>query len=336
MSIKSAGLIAAILVALLALQIPQTDNKNGSDLYESCSFSPEMIRISGGTFMMGAGGFYGDEGPEHPRQVDDFFISKYEVTNGEFAEFVESTGYVTVAERQPDPSHYPDIPSNLLKPGSAVFVKLDEAIQSRTFTNWWHFREGANWRNPNGPDSDIDGMEDYPVVHIALEDAQQFAKWKGHRLPTEAEYEYASRGGLDGYSYATGKTLVVDGKYQSNTWQGFFPFSNSKDDGYEGLAPTGCYAPNGYGLHDLIGNVWEWTETPYYPSHSPSLIKRAREKGYQYGFDLKQPNISVSVVKGGSYLCAEDFCARYRPAARHAQDTNLGTSHIGFRTVKDI
>jgi formylglycine-generating enzyme required for sulfatase activity len=261
-------------------------------------------------------------------------MDRVEVINAQFREFVDVTGYVTLAQRVPNPEDYPDIPLELLTPGSAVFVKLSEAVQASTFMNWWHFIEGANWLNPSGPNSNIDGKEHFPVIHIAYEDALAYATWKGHRLPTEAEYEYASRGGIESAKYATGDSLKANGKYVANTWQGLFPFTDSAEDGYVGLAPVGCYPPNQFGIHDLIGNVWEWTQSVYYPRHfdPKNLPANLPSKGY----DEKQPGIAVGVVKGGSYLCAEDFCMRYRPAARHAQDTGLGTSHIGFRTVKDI
>ena len=214
-----------------------------------------------------------------------------------------------------------------------MFVKLSQAIEASTFLNWWHFTEGANWKNPLGPDSDIQDKEHFPVIHIAYTDALAYAKWKGHRLPTEAEYEYATRGGLDGAKYATGNTLTENGKYIANTWQGLFPFNDTAEDGYVGLAPVGCYPANHFNIHDLIGNVWEWTQSVYYPRHfDPSQLPANLPAN---GYDEKQPGIAVGVIKGGSYLCAEDFCMRYRPAARHAQDTGLGTSHIGFRTVKD-
>lgn len=290
----------------------------------SCLFEPAMILIEGGTFTMGAGGLYPDEDPAHERTVNSFYISRYEVTNGEFAEFVDATGYVTVAERQPDSALYPNIPKEQLKPGSAVFVKLDEAVQAATFLNWWHFIEGAYWRQPNGPRSSIEGMKNYPVIHIALEDAQAYAKWKGHRLPSEAEFEFASRGGLRDAKYARGDSLTIKGEYTANTWQGLFPFSNSLEDGYEGLAPVGCYKGNGYGVHDMIGNVWEWTQTPYFPTNHPLAATQYKRYASQYGFDANQPGVAVGVIKGGSYLCAEDFCARYRPAARHAQGYRPG------------
>jgi formylglycine-generating enzyme required for sulfatase activity len=331
--ITTAILVAGVSYIGYQSFFPVADKPAGSKISQ-CHFEPQMLLIQGGTFDMGAGAIYPEELPVTKRTISDFMISKYEITNQEFAQFTSATGYRTVAETGPNPQDYPNIPKEQLIPGSAVFVKLSEAVKAATFLNWWHFVEGANWQQPKGPGSDIIGKENYPVVHIAYADAAAYAKWKGHRLPTEAEYEFASRGGLNGKTYASGDTLKVDGKFQANTWQGLFPFDDSAQDGFEGLAPVGCYAGNAYGVHDLIGNVWEWTKSVYYPRHFD--IGAKPDDLPPNGFDQRQPGVSVGVVKGGSYLCADDFCMRYRPAGRHAQDTGMGTSHIGFRTVKDI
>ena len=300
----------------------------------SCNEIPGMAFVKGGTFPMGAGAVYPEETPLMQRNVQSFYIDRYEVTNLQFAEFVAETGYVTMAQRVPNPDDYPNISPDLLKSGSAVFVKLSQAIEATNLINWWHFIEGANWKNPSGPDSNIDGKDHFPVIHIAYEDANAYAKSKGNRLPTETEYEYASRGGLNNAKYSTGSTLTENGKYVANTWQGLFPFNDTAEDGYIGLAPVGCYPHNQFGIYDLIGNVWEWTQSVYYPRHfEPNQLPTNLPK---QGYDANQPGVAVGVIKGGSYLCAEDFCMRYRPAARQAQDTGLGTSHIGFRTVKDV
>jgi formylglycine-generating enzyme required for sulfatase activity len=310
------------------------DLQSHSDAQQCLTGSPEMVLVQGGEFIMGAGSFYPEETPSISMKVDSFYMSPHEVTNAQFNEFVAATGYITVAERTPDPNEFPHLPEEQLVAGSAVFVKLSQAIDAGTFTNWWHFIKGANWRNPIGNESNIDGKDNYPVIHIAYEDAKAYANWKGHRLPTEAEYEYASRGGLDGAVYAYGSSLKKEGKFVANTWQGLFPFNDSAEDGHLGLAPVGCYAANPYGLYDIIGNVWEWTESTYYPRHIP--VGDMQNNLPSEGYDPSQPGVPVGVIKGGSYLCADDFCMRYRPAARQAQDTGLGTSHIGFRTVKDI
>jgi sulfatase modifying factor 1 len=296
--------------------------------------NPELVLIKGGEFIMGAAGMYPEEFLATLTQVKDFMLSRYETTDKEFAEFVAATGYKTVAERMPDPSLYPDIDSQLLKPGSAVFIGLSDAVKTGTLLNSWHFTEGANWQSPNGADSNIDGMDYYPVVHIAHADAEAYAKWKGHRLPTEAEFEFAARGGLVDKKYASCDSYVIDGEYQGNTWQGLFPFQDTGEDGHVGIASVGGFKPSAYGAYNMIGNVWEWTSSTYYPQH---FTRNQLPEGLpEQGYDPHHPGIAVGVIKGGSYLCADDFCARYRPAARHAQDTGLGTSHIGFRTVKDV
>lgn len=329
------GLATLVLVVVISYQLVNSQmfdlrlTKNTS----VCLKTPAMVLIKGGSFRMGAGAMYREELPIIERHVSDFYMDKHEVSNAQFAEFVAATGYVTEAETVPNAQNYPHIPAQDLKAGSAVFVKLSEALEAATITNWWHFVEGANWKNPLGPGSSIEGREHFPVIHISYNDALAYANWKGNRLPTEAEYEYASRGGLDGAKYASGASLTDNGRHLANTWQGLFPFNDTAEDGYVGLAPVGCYPPNAYGLYDIIGNVWEWTQSVYYPRHfdPQDLPKNLPPQGY----DEQQPGVAVGVIKGGSYLCSSDFCARYRPAARHAQDTGLGTSHIGFRTVKD-
>ena len=296
--------IATPFVACFALLAP------GTTLAEGCSFRTSDIAVPGGTFEMGDNGFYADEGPIVRLSVPSFYIDAHEVTNRQFRAFVEATGYVTSAERLTDEGW----PAN----GSAVFEVVE-----------WRFVEGANWRHPEGPGSNIEGHEDDPVVQVSLKDAQAYAEWAGRRLPTEAEWEYAARGGLEGQPFAWGDVFTPGGVYMANTWQGMFPESDTGEDGHMGRAAVGCYAPNGYGLYDMIGNVWEWTKDPYYPDkrfEPPDGIDNT-------GFDPRQPEVPVGVIKGGSFLCSPDFCGRYRPAARHAQNTGLGTNHIGFRTV---
>ena len=271
--------------------------------------------LPGGRFFMGSEDHYREEAPVEEAEVAPFNIDLHEVTNVQFAEFVHATGYVTLAERK--------APEGFEKPGSAVFSGTE-----------WSFVSGANWRHPEGPDSTIEGRDHEPVVQVALVDAKAYAEWKGRRLPTEIEYEYAARGGLNGKEFAWGDGLTPGGRYKANNWQGVFPFSNTGSDGHKGRAPVGCYDANGYGIYDMIGNVWEWTSDPYFPDRrfgddeDPSLPPN--------GLDPRQPDVPVGVIKGGSYLCAENHCRRYRPAARHAQDTGLGTNHIGFRTAADL
>ncbi len=292
--------------------------------------SSEMRLIEGGSFLMGQDGLYPEELPPKPVTVGSFYMSTHEVTNREFAEFVAETNYVTVSERIPDPGLYPNIFPEFLKKGSAVFITPSDVSGGGDITQWWQFVEGADWRHPEGPDSTLKGREAYPVVHVALEDAQAFAAWKGHRLPTEAEFEWAARGGRQASRFAWGEELTPGGQYKANFWQGLFPLLDTAADGYAGLAPVGCFEPNSYQLYDLIGNVWEWTADSYYPAHDFPASGRAT------GFDPNQPGLAVHVIKGGSYLCSPNFCQRYRPAARQPQDIAFSSNHIGFRTVLDV
>lgn len=264
--------------------------------------------------MMGSTEHYPEEAPIGEIFVEPFDIDAREVTNAQFARFVADTNYVTSAER----ATALGFPEN----GSAVFS-----------SSRWAFVSGADWRHPDGPGGTIDGRDNDPVVQVSLEDARAYADWAGRSLPTEAQWEFAARGGLEGAEFAWGDALTPGGAFMANTWQGVFPVSDSGSDGYAGRAPVGCYPPNRYGLYDMIGNVWEWTTNPYYPAQRfdpvvTDLMDRAPD-----GFDPRQPGVPVGVIKGGSFLCAANYCRRYRPAARHAQDTGLGTNHIGFRTV---
>lgn len=273
------------------------------------------IDIPGGVLRMGSEQHYPEEQPVIETDIAPFNIDAHEVTNAQFSIFVDETGYVTSAERATELG----FPTN----GSAVFD-----------ASRWGFRTGADWKHPEGPGSDIRGKPHDPVVQISLEDAKAYANWLGRRLPTEAEYEYAARGGLVGKEYAWGDALTPGGQYMANHWQGVFPFADTADDGYKGRASVGCFEPNGYGAYDLIGNVWEWTSDPYYPDRR--LLSEDTSEVSTDGFDPRQPAVPVGVIKGGSFLCAQNFCRRFRPAARHAQDTGLGTNHIGFRTVSSL
>lgn len=293
-----------------------------------------MVWIPGGSFTMGSTDYYPDEQPLKKVEVAGFWIDKYEVTNTQFSEFVDATAYITVAERQLDPNDFPGIPTGQLKPGSVVFIMPTELANSGNLTQQWQFILGAQWRRPTGPDSNLDGKEHHPVVHIAYEDALAYAKWLGHKLPTETQWEYAARGGLEQQTYVWGEEFTPNSIWQANTWQGMFPVLNTEDDGYVGVAPIGCYAANGYGLYDMTGNVWEWVSDWYYPKHQEVVPATQGKK--KTGYDPRQPNVPVRVIKGGSYLCAKNYCMRYRPAARHAQETTLGAAHIGFRTVKNF
>ncbi len=266
-----------------------------------------MVRLAGGTFLMGSDEGYPEERPAREVRVGAFWIDVHEVTNREFDAFVRATGYTTVAERTPDAAAFPDADPSLLVPGSGVFV-APASVGDMDELSWWRYVPGACWRHPEGPASSLEGRWDHPVVHVAFEDACAYAKWAGKRLPTEAEWEFAARGGLAGATYCWGDEWNPGGVHMANTWQGAFPHENLKSDGYAGAAAVGRYPPNGYGLRDMAGNVWEWTTTP------------AGEGG--------------RVTKGGSFLCAPNYCQRYRPAARSVVTEDTGLIHLGFRCVR--
>ncbi len=271
------------------------------------------VWVPGGTFAMGSQNVYPEEGPVRDVTIRGFWIDRHEVTNRQFAAFVEATDYVTIAERPVDPALYPDAPPAMLLPGSAVFTP--PAPGARDHREWWVYVPGANWRKPYGPEGP-NAVGEEPVVHIAFADAQAYARWAGARLPTEAEWEYAAR---------AGEPSAAEQPREANTWQGAFPYMNTAEDGFAGIARIGCFAPNAFGLHDMIGNVWEWTGDRH-ASRTTARLAVAE------GDAAEEP---VAIIKGGSYLCAPNYCQRYRPAARAGQDLGLGASHIGFRTVTD-
>ncbi len=290
-----------------------------------------MVFVPAGAFTMGSDDQRPEERWAHRVEVDGFWIDRHEVTNAQFAAFVAATGHVTLAERGLDPMTHPGISAELLAPGSVVFVPPTD-LSSGDIAQWWQYVRGADWRHPTGPGSSIDGKENYPVVHVAYEDAQAYAAWRGHALPTEAQWEYAARGGLDGQAYAWGSEYSPEGRAKANSWQGIFPVLNSGEDGYDGLAPVGCFDPNGYGLEDMIGNAWEWTSDWYLEEHSREAAVNPAGPGI---FDINPTNGQSPrrVIKGGSFLCAANYCARYRPAARQPQEVDLSAGHLGFRTV---
>jgi sulfatase modifying factor 1 len=305
------------------------------------AFDPDMIRIAGGTFRMGSDRHYPEEAPVHRVTVDGFWMDRTPVTNREFRRFVEAMGHVTVAERKPDPKDYPGALPHMLKAGSLVFSPPDYPVDLRDWSQWWAFTFGATWRRPYGPKSSIKGLDDHPVVHVAHADAEAYAAWAGKSLPTEAEWEFAARGGLDQAEFAWGDEFTPDGRHMANTWQGAFPFQNKQEDGFERTSPVNAFPPNGYGLHDMIGNVWEWTSdwyTPKHPADAPKaccIPENPRGGREADSYDPRQPQIRIprKVLKGGSHLCAPNYCRRYRPAARHAQPVDTSSSHIGFRCV---
>ncbi len=288
----------------------------------------QVIAIPAGSFMMGQEDVYREEGPARRVSLGAFWMDKHEVTTRQFAAFVAATGYRTIAERPVDPAQFDvpreQIPAEMLAPGAAVFTPPDQP--STQYTDWWRYVPGAQWRKPHGPDG-ANARNDDPVVHLAFDDMLAYARWAGGRLPTEAEWEYAALGGDPNY---------VEQPVEANSWQGVFPVRDTQTDGFAGVAPVGCYRANGYGLHDMIGNVWEMTADYYAPGHNPrraALNPAGPDAGSAY--DPLNPGLPSRVIKGGSFLCAPNYCQRYRPAARQGRDPGLGTSNVGFRLVYD-
>jgi len=295
--------------------------------------STSMVLIEGGEFLMGSDSGYEDEGPAHKVSIVDFWIDRHEVTNDQFSRFVKATGYVTQAEKAPDSADFPNIDPALLMAGSVVFVKPLDLKAGGDITQWWQFVPGASWDRPYGPDSNIAGKGNFPVVQVGIEDAMAYAQWLGRDLPTEAQWEMASRVGREGATYAWGNTFNPDDQSMANTWQGLFPIRNSKKDGFEYASPVGCFPASSNGLYDMIGNVWEWTSDGYRVEHADKSGPRGVGFSLAQSHDPRQPGVPVGVIKGGSYLCAPNYCMRYRPSARHANETGLGAAHLGFRTV---
>lgn len=289
----------------------------------------ELVDLPGGTYRMGSTSFYPDEAPIHTVTVAPFAIERHPVTNAQFAEFVADTGYVTVAERPLDPADYPGVAAADLAPGALVFRPTAGPVDLRDWRQWWHWVPGACWRHPFGPGSSIDDRLDHPVVQVAYPDALAYAAWAGRRLPTEREWEFAARAGSD-TAYAWGDEPAPGGRLMANTWQGRFPYRNDGALGWAGTSPVGTFPANGFGLVDMIGNVWEWTTTVYTRHHQPG------EKGCctpAAPADLRPDPTVSQTLKGGSHLCAPEYCHRYRPAARSPQSQDSATTHIGFRCV---
>jgi sulfatase modifying factor 1 len=287
----------------------------------------DMVWIEDGEFLMGSEAFYPEERPVRRTEVGGFWIDRYPVTAAEFRRFVRETGYATVAERPLDTADYPDADPGLLVPGALVFRKTSGPVPLDDALNWWEYVPGAFWKKPGGPGTTINGRDRHPVVQVAYEDAEAYASWSGKALPTEIEWEYAARGGLDGAAFAWGDEHFPNGKPMANTWQGEFPWQNLNADGFEGTSPVGSFPPNGYGLYDVTGNVWEWTSDWFGADRSedksPCCAPPARA-GERF---------PRKVIKGGSHLCAPNYCLRYRPAARQGETVDTSTGHIGFRCV---
>jgi formylglycine-generating enzyme len=301
----------------------------------------DMVLVPGGEFRMGSDRHYPEEAPAHRVRVDRFWIDRTPVTNRQFRKFVDATNYVTFAEIAPRAEDYPGALPHMLQAGSLVFSSPKGPVDLQDWTQWWQFKFGADWRRPYGPGSSISGKDDHPVVHIAWCDAEAYAHWAGKELPTEAEWECAARGGLDSAEYAWGDEFTPGGKQMANTWQGNFPHQNLKHDGFERTSPVKAFPPNGYGIYDMIGNVWEWTADFWTTRHTADAHKTCcvpqnPRGGVEAGsYDPCQPEIRIPrrVLKGGSHLCAPNYCRRYRPAARHAESIDTSASHIGFRCV---
>ncbi|MFI8660411.1 formylglycine-generating enzyme family protein [Rhodococcus qingshengii] len=304
-----------------------------------------MSLIPGGTYWMGSEDFYPEERPVHQVTVDGFWMDTTAVTVAEFRRFVKATGHVTTAEIAPDPADYPDADPALLVPGSLVFTSPPGPVSLDDYTQWWSFTPGADWRHPEGADSNIGGRERHPVTHVSYFDAQAYAAWAGKELPTEAEWEFAARGGLDRQAYVWGDHDSPGGRPGGNVWQGQFPWENLLEDGYERTAPVGKFRPNGYGLFDMAGNVWEWTADHYTSDHARSsknvapasscCIPRNPRAEFATEALVGEP-YARRVIKGGSHLCAPNYCLRYRPAARQGESEESSTCHVGFRCILRI
>lgn len=296
-----------------------------------------MVPIGGREFLMGSSRFYPEEQPEVVVSTADFWIDRYPVTTAEFSVFVAATGYLTAAERPLDPDDYPGASLEFLHPGGLVFQRTDHPVPLTDVSRWWAYRPGANWRSPLAVPTDPSVLADHPVVQVAYEDAEAYARWRGVRLPTETEWEVAARGGLEGADYCWGDDPYPGGRQLANTWQGEFPWQNLTLDGYESTSPVGAFPANGYGLHDMAGNVWEWTSTWWQGNHglgssccAPGIDRGGAESSRAVG-----ERFGRRVIKGGSHLCAPNYCLRFRPAARQPEAVDTSTCHLGFRCASD-
>lgn len=334
---RRAALLAglAVLVCAVCMSIYRTETRprTVATVTECLHMEDEaglphhgMVWVPGGDYVMGDS-VYPEEGPFRRVHVDGFWMDRHEVSNRDFAAFVQATGYVTDAEKPLDPRKHPDLPARMRVPGAMVFVMPSLVDGRADVSQWWRFVPGANWRHPAGPGSTIAGHENFPVVEVTYNDALAYARWRGRDLPGEEEWEWAARG-ADPKAHPDHEQPK-----DANTWQGVFPVINSGEDGFVGLAPSGCYKPNRLGLYDMIGNVWEWTKSAFTPDHSGV-------EGYTLPADaMPQAQVSEQItytIKGGSFLCAPNYCMRYRPGAREGQEADLGASHLGFRTIERV
>ncbi len=293
----------------------------------------KMMHIPAGTFQMGTNDpSFPDARPLHKVTLDEYWIDEHEVTNAEFEKFVNATKYVTVAERKLDPKDFPGVPVESLVPGSGVFSPPDHSVSLNNPMQWWAYIPGASWRHPEGPESNISGKENYPVVQVCYEDALAFANWAGKRLPTEAEWEYAAQGNHPGQKYYWGDELKPGGKWMANIYQGNFPDKNTGEDGFKGIAPVKSYPPNGYGLYDMDGNVWEWCNDFYRPDYYTQSPEK-NPAGPKDSYDPEEPNAVKHVQRGGSFLCSDEYCIRYRPGSRGKGEVSSASNNLGFRCV---
>lgn len=297
------------------------------------SDNANMVYIQAGTFKMGSNEFT-DSKPLHDVKLEGFWIDEHEVTNRQFLQFVQATGYQTVAERPLDPADFPNVPRDLLVPGSAVFTPPSQQTALNDYTNWWTYVAGASWRHPEGPGSSIEGRENHPVVHVAYEDAEAYAKWAGKRLPTEAEWEYAARAMKSDTKYYWGDKMKPDGNWQANIFQGHFPFKDAGEDGFIGTAPVKSFPANALGLHDMDGNVWEWCSDFYRPDYYKNS-PLTNPKGPNDSFDPAEPNLVKRVQRGGSFLCNDQYCERYIAGSRGKGEVSSASNNLGFRCVSD-
>lgn len=297
------------------------------------SDNANMIWIEAGTFIMGSQEF-SDAQPLHEVSVDGFWMDQHEVTNAQFSRFVQATGYQTVAERALNPVDFPDVPRDLLVPGSAVFTPPKEGVDLNHYTNWWRYQAGASWKHPEGPNSNIEGKENHPVVHVAYEDAAAYAKWAGKRLPTEAEWEFAARGNLTNMKYYWGNVLKPDNKWVANIYQGNFPIKNTAEDGFIGASPVKSFPANSKGFYDLDGNVWEWCSDYYRPDYYKNSPKK-NPKGPKDSFDPTEPGLVKRVQRGASFLCNDRYCERYIAGSRGKGEVSSASNNLGFRCVSD-
>jgi formylglycine-generating enzyme required for sulfatase activity len=336
MKISSRKILVAVSLLVAVAAIAYARIPKGSQAQTDDS---SMVKLDGGVYLRGCEDCkLKDVSPIHTVTLDAFWIDSTPVTNTQFTQFVEKTGYKTIAEITPKAEDFPGVPAEDLVAGSAVFAPPNKEVSLENALDWWTYRAGAYWRYPEGPGSNIDSRMDHPAVHIAYDDAAAYCKWAGKRLPTEAEYEYAARGGLVGKKYSWGDELQPEGRWLANIWQGKFPTANTKDDGFEGSSPVKAFAPNGYGLYDMSGNVWQWTSDWYRPDTYQTLVDTKSEiknpTGPAESFDPNEVGVKKRVQRGGSFLCTAQYCTRYLAAARGKGEPSSSGSNVGFRCVK--